>query len=658
MGTVSRELVEALASTWEALAGGSFWVTEGAPGEIPAPLPEPVRRALEARRALEGERIGGRTWWVSPPLAGAAASQLVGWSTRRGRWNSLLESWAALLARLGAEVETSQDLTNQLIHAWDRLAFLYQLARIASGPSDLSELLAAIVGLLAQVLAPQQAFVILETEGRIDAITASGEALAQPEALLACVRNATRPLTLDEVRPLLPSWPAAGDLLLAPWKAGSRRGVVGLRGGEGVRFDANDLQLLASVAEQVAALVESAEARAAQLERQRLEHELALASEFQRTLLPQALPQVAGIELAAHLRPARRVGGDLYDALLTPTGDLVLLLADVAGKGMPAALLTALVHAVFRGEAAHHPDPADLLGAMNRSLFPDLDRTDTFVTAAVLRLGDSGRRSAYASAGHLEVILSRAESGGIEVLPATGPPLGVEAGTRYGSRPLRLAPSDTMVIYSDGVTEAEGADGSLFGRRGLEDAVLASLGARPQMQLEMVLHALDVHRGELPLRDDVALIFVRAAAAAEAAEVVPFVIPARLSAVARAMSDMREAVRSRLPAGQQPPADDFILAVSEIVTNQVQHACAGQPGPVCGRVRLAHDRLEADLFDRGIEFRPAPSPEPPPDPLNPPDRGYGLRLARGLTDGCEYHRLHDGRNHWHVWKRLGGEDWP
>ncbi len=663
MRSLSPAVVETLAHAWEALTGGSLWLV--APGGVsaghpaPARLPARVRRSLDAQQSLDGERIGSRTWWVSAPLVGAAQAQLVAWSPRRGRWGLLLHAHAELLAELRTAVETSGDLTDQLIHAWDRLAFLYQLARIASGPSDLPEMLSAIVRLLAQVLAPEEAFLVLEKDSRASAITASGRPLKKAETLLECVRGAIRPLTLDEVRPALDGWAESGDLLLAPWEAGSTRGLVGLRCSAGIRFDADDLQLLASVAEQIAGLVESAEARAVQLERQRLEHELALASEFQRTLLPQALPQLPGLQVAAHLKPARRVGGDLYDALITPTGDLVLLLADVAGKGMPAALLTALVHAVFRGEAAHHPDPGDLLEAMNRSLFPDLDRTDTFVTAAALLLTPSGDRSAYASAGHLEVILCRTDPGSIEYLPATGPPLGVEPELSFACQPLRLDPADTLVVYSDGVTEAEGAGGMLFARQGLEDVVSASRAADAQAQLRTILEALDIHRGDRPLRDDVALVLVRAEGAAHgAAEVVPIVMPARISAVAKAMAQVREAARVRVRAGMQRLADDFSLAVSEIVTNQVQHAYTGQDGLILGRVCIRDSCLQADLFDRGIEFRPAAAADLPPDPLNPPDRGYGLRLARGLTDRCEYHRLHDGRNHWHLLKWLRGEEGP
>lgn len=658
MAVVSRDLQDTLAQAWALLAGGDLWVVEGAPDSVALLLPERVRQAIEQGRGLVGEPIGQAVWWVSSPIAAAGQLQLVGSSTCQGRWDVLLETWAALLAQLYAERETSQDLTDQLIHAWDRLAFLYQLARIASGASALPDMLSAIVRLVAQVLAPEEAFLVQEVDGRVDAVTASGASLEQAEALLACVKDSLRPLTLDEVRPMLTAWPLSGDLLLAPWKAGSRRGLVGLRGKEATRFDANDLQLLASVAEQVGALVESAEARAAQLERERLEHELLLASEFQRTLLPPALPRPPGLRLAAHLRPARRVGGDLYDALTHPSGELVLLLADVAGKGMPAALLTALVHAVFRGEAVHPRDPGDLLGAMNRSLFPDLDRTDTFVTAVVLRLMKAGERSVYASAGHLELILHRAQSGSMEYLPATGPPLGVEGEARYASRSLSLEPFDTLVIYSDGVTEAEGAGARLFGRQGLEDAILASLGAPPEAQLQVVLQALDAHRDELPLRDDVALVLVRAEPAEAAAEDedIPFVIPARISAVTKRMAELREAIGSRVAPERQRSAQDFCLAVSEIVTNQVQHACAGLHSLVYGRVRISRTGLQADLFDRGIEFRPSPVPDGPLDLLDPPDRGYGLRLARGLTDGCEYQRLGDGRNHWRLWKRLTREE--
>ncbi|MEW6567471.1 MAG: SpoIIE family protein phosphatase [Chloroflexota bacterium] len=663
MDPIPSVVVASLTKAWETLTGGglSIVVDEGKPlGSIPqGKFPRCVRDSLQARGALSGVRVRSRTWWVTTPTTEARRLQIVAWSVRTGRWEPLLQSWTDLLASLHEIAETSRDLTEQLINSWDRLAFLYQLARIASGPSELPEMLSAIVRLLAQVVQVEEAFLAMELGEAVSTVTASGKPLERAQSLLACVRGASRPLALAEVRAEVGERSADGDLLLAPMTAGSTRGVLGLASRRPKRFDANDLQLLASVAEHVGALIESAEARVAQMDRQRLEHELALAAELQRTLLPVSLPQIEGVQLAAYLKAARRVGGDLYDAVVTASGEVVLLLADAAGKGMPAALITALVHAVFRGECAHNPDPGELLGAMNHSLFADLDRTGTFVTAAVLRIGPRAGSMAYASAGHLDLALCRGDSGSIEYLPATGLPLGIDPQLSFASRPLRLSHGDTLVVYSDGVTEAEDADGELFGMRGLEDIMSASYLADADTQLQTMLDALEAHRSDKPLRDDVAMLFIRGEGpAARACEVHPFVIPAKLSSVAQVVAIAREASRSCLLAEKQSLADDFGLALSEIVTNQVQHACSGQHGLIWGRVVNDGTCLRADSYDRGIEFHAPPGVELLLDPLNPPDRGYGLRLARGLTDVCEYRRLLDGRNHWRLIKRLGGADNP
>jgi anti-sigma regulatory factor (Ser/Thr protein kinase) len=337
-----------------------------------------------------------------------------------------------------------------------------------------------------------------------------------------------------------------------------------------------------------------------------------------------------------------------------------LLLADVAGKGMPAALLTALVHAVFISEAGDRPDPGELLQVMNRLMFPDLDRAETFITAVAIRVEPRPSSFSYASAGHMDVAVWRAREERMEFLPASGLPLGVEPAAVYRPKTVPLQPGDELLLYSDGVTEAEGRGGALFGSEGLSAIISATFPAPAADQIRAIVEGLDAHRGELPLRDDVALLLVKTGEGSDDT-IWPFVLPAERAAVGGLLERAREAIRaSPIGDGQARPhfVDDFILALSEIVTNQILHAYLGQGGSIQGRLTIDREQVAADLFDQGIVFEPPGDAQRAVDPANPPERGYGLRLAHALLDECHYTRVGDGRNHWCLVKRAKGAASP
>jgi serine phosphatase RsbU (regulator of sigma subunit)/anti-sigma regulatory factor (Ser/Thr protein kinase) len=556
-------------------------------------------------------------------------------------------------------------LTEALVEAWDRLTFLYELTHIAGHATELPTMLNSIVRLLSQVVSAEEVFLVTVDEDGWGSVTASGQPLVSPSVLVENVYYVGRPLGLAELKPALEraDSPLAevGDLLIAPLIGeGDLSGVIGLLDSKEGCFDSTDVQLLASVAEQVGGLIQAAKARAEREESQRLEHELEIAAGIQASLLPTSLPQIPGLELVAYLRPARHIGGDFYDVAEAKTGEPMLMLADVAGKGSPAAILTAVVHATFRGEALHRHDPAELLKVMNRLVHPDLEKAEAFVTAVIVRLESDAKGFSYASAGHADCVLWRHREERVEWLSATGLPLGIDSSAIYHSEQIALDPGDILLLYSDGVTEAENPDGGILGLQGLSDIIVATNPARAEEQIKVIVESLDVYRHGLPLRDDVALMMVRAMNKDEQkAKVFPFVIPAEVLFV-RQLVDLVRNLSSNLPIRssklRRQVADNFALAISEVVTNQIQHAFLGPKGQIHGRISIGRTQLTADLYDRGAPFKPTDSPIVPVDPDDPPERGYGLRLVRGLLDRVETRRLEGGRNHWHLVKDLtGGE---
>jgi sigma-B regulation protein RsbU (phosphoserine phosphatase) len=227
----------------------------------------------------------------------------------------------------------------------------------------------------------------------------------------------------------------------------------------------------------------------------------------QRTFIPQTLPERAGWELAATWQTARQVGGDFYDVVPLTNRSLGLFVADVADKGMPAALFMALTRTVFRAALSESNEPAAVLGRMNDLLFPDAAQ-GMFVTAAFAVLDTVSGRLTYANAGHNPPILLRANSS-IERLGRTTMALGILDAPDVAERHIDLQHGDVLLMYTDGLTESQAPSGEFFGEPRLLDALRAERTA-PATGLVEALHTniLDF-TGGAGVTDDLTMLVVR-----------------------------------------------------------------------------------------------------------------------------------------------------
>lgn len=227
------------------------------------------------------------------------------------------------------------------------------------------------------------------------------------------------------------------------------------------------------------------------LAREDLEQQMSAAREIQQRLLPRELPSLPGHSLAATNVPSLHCSGDTYDCLRMRDGTIGLSIADVSGKGMPAALLTGTLQASLRALARVSDDPGQLLEAANDALFESTD-PERFATLFLAVLSADGGGFRYASAGHNPPLLLRAD-GRAQWLKPAGTPLGMIPEMTYPVFPVTMEPGDLMVAYTDGVTEALAPDGSEFGETGLESAVRAAAGESPQAVIDKLLEALSLH---------------------------------------------------------------------------------------------------------------------------------------------------------------------
>ena len=271
-------------------------------------------------------------------------------------------------------------------------------------------------------------------------------------------------------------------------------------------FSALDGWLAGVVATQVETQLELVAMHRDRMQAAELFHDAVLAGELQQALLPTGGIDTPGVDLAARLRPARHVGGDMFDVF--PAGDTAIaVIADVAGKGSPASLLTATVHAAAqRAVIAEGANPRAIVGVVDDELRPLLERTDRIVTLAVASIDPTHGVIRLASAGHSPVVI---RSGRQAVLVEPGsPPLGAGSFERSESS-IRIAPSAVFVMASDGTLDQSSATGEQFGVARFLDTIGGADATSAQSIVDAVFADLDAFAGRSGQDDDQALVVIR-----------------------------------------------------------------------------------------------------------------------------------------------------
>jgi serine phosphatase RsbU (regulator of sigma subunit)/anti-sigma regulatory factor (Ser/Thr protein kinase) len=229
---------------------------------------------------------------------------------------------------------------------------------------------------------------------------------------------------------------------------------------------ARRLEIMTGITQQVSLAIQNDYLQHDVLERERLERELQLARQIQQTFLPEFLPQSDGWELSVRWRPARQVGGDFYDVFELPDGRIGLVIADVADKGMPAALFMTLVRTLIRAAVREFASPSAVLGRVNDLLIPDT-RNGMFVTVVYAVLTVETGELIYANAGHNPPLLLQRADGGVQRLFTGGMALGVMENIHIPEQRTVLEKGDFLVFYTDGITESFSPKDEMYGEERL-----------------------------------------------------------------------------------------------------------------------------------------------------------------------------------------------
>lgn len=657
--------------TWRALGGNQIQLFNRADLGMNAPeyesneIPSQVEAALNTKMDLIGQRIGDLVWWVYASTSKEQPSNLglIANAADYIQGSKILGTWVHLIRHIEAESDVADASLLELSIAWDRLHFLFRLNQIANRSTSLEEILESIVNLLAGIVAVDEVFLVGFNEEEYRTVANSGQVRDIPLQLIEKVSKKSTPMGIHEIGSdldvLEKDAPEIRDIAITGFSGptGTIRGVLGIVNPAKGKFDASDIQLLTSVAEQVGAIVEAAWVQIRVRQQDRLERELQIATEIQASLLPRIFPKIQGLQISAYLEPAREMGGDFYDVAYASNGAPFLMLGDVAGKGIPASILTALVHAAFHSESFRWEKPDDLLQAINHLIYTDLDRAGTFVTAAVARIETDPLGFEYASAGIGDFILWKNEGENCTTIPSTGLPLGVDQELPIQAERIALEPGDILVMYSDGLTEAVNQDGEPFGAHHLSDIIEIVHQDSVENIQNWILESSRIFCGHQAQLDDVALLIIKANEITARTEVIiPFVLPADRGAASQILTisqQLKNITDGHMPRVSSGVSDEIALALTEVFTNQVEHAYQSRCGLITGRIIVDENKVVADLFDRGQKLTQMPTATS----LNlkdPPERGYGLHLIHGLVDGYGYRRLEDGRNHWQLERELDG----
>jgi serine phosphatase RsbU (regulator of sigma subunit) len=268
------------------------------------------------------------------------------------------------------------------------------------------------------------------------------------------------------------------------------------------------LPAVQSLAAQVASAIHQAHIYAGNIAIQKTLQELSLAHSIQASFLPESIPQISGWQLAATLEPARQIAGDFYDFLHLPEGKLGVLIADVADKGLGSALYMALSSTLIRTFAnEYHSDPARVLKTANQQILRNA-RANLFVTVFFGVLDPATGLLCYANAGHNPPYLLSANNG-IKTLNNTGMPLGIEEDNDWSQNEVLISPGELLLMYTDGVTDAQNMDGEFIDRKIILSSLQQNLGRSAAEVQGNILDKIHHFVGEAPRFDDLTLVILR-----------------------------------------------------------------------------------------------------------------------------------------------------
>ena len=388
------------------------------------------------------------------------------------------------------------------------------------------------------------------------------------------------------------------------------------------------------------------------------EREINTAARIQQTLLLGLPPQdIPGLQLHQRAIPSQKVDGDFIDFIRLGDMTLDVVVGDVMGKGIPAALvgaalksqlLRALNELIREDCAAEIPEPETIVSAVQAGMIQQLEDLETFVTLCYVRFDLSRNMIRFVDCGHTRTIHYQEKTQTCRLLEGVNMPLGFPETEAFASIKIPFTPGDLFVFYSDGLTEAKNAHGELYGERRLVEFVQRHAGADPDQLIQDIWQDVVSFSASEFFADDFSCIAVRisdmSGTGALHLDEGNLEIKSDLNELGRVREFVRSFCGKLSPNRLTPSRVDMIeLAVNEAVANIIKHACPDVSGdPIRLQALLSVDRLVFRLYDRGRCFDPSLVPSPSFDGSR--DHGFGIYIMGKVVDELEYTRDENGTN--------------
>jgi sigma-B regulation protein RsbU (phosphoserine phosphatase) len=296
------------------------------------------------------------------------------------------------------------------------------------------------------------------------------------------------------------------SMITVPLKVGERiTGVAQVINRlDGNSFDSDDLELFIALCSLAAIAIDNAKMHKSLMEKQRFVKDMEFARTVQESFLPQKAPEIANYRFSAHYTPAQEVGGDFYDFIHLDSERTGIVIGDVSGKGVPAALYMAKLGSDLRTLAFTEKDPATALEKLN-NLLAERSRRGMFATLLYIELESQGGGLTISNAGHLPPIIKKASGSVIKLSTSGGSPLGILADMKFGQETALLSRGDTVILYTDGIIEAMNAGEELYGYERFE-ALVRKSPTDPDVLKSAIIEDVNKFTGLSPQHDDMTLV--------------------------------------------------------------------------------------------------------------------------------------------------------
>jgi len=415
--------------------------------------------------------------------------------------------------------------TARLAQKVKRLSTLIEVNALISSTLNLEQILESMMAISKQVMNADASSLMLidDRTGELVyqvALGKVGEKLKQEfrlkmgQGIAGTVAQEGKPLLLEDAY-THPKFHRAHDdatgyrtksMVTVPLKVGERiTGVAQVINRlDNKPFDQDDLELFIALCSLAAIAIENAKMHKSLMEKQRLVKDLEFARTVQESFLPQTTPSIAGYQFSAHYTPAQEVGGDFYDFIQLDRNHTGIVIGDVSGKGVPAALYMAKLGSDLRTLAFTQKDPATALERLN-DLLAERSRRGMFATLLYIELDSQTGRLSIANAGHLPLIIKKTDGSVKKLSTAGGSPLGILAGMKFGQETASLDPGDIVILYTDGIIEAMNAREELYGYERFE-ALIRRAPSFPDGLLSSIIEDVNRFTGLSPQHDDMTMV--------------------------------------------------------------------------------------------------------------------------------------------------------